>query len=267
MEVNCPVTTFITLDKKTFCRNTVRKLLVAVFWLTIWQLIYMDIKQEILIVSPVRVLQRLLELSHDSSFWLSAMNSMVHVLIGFMLGLTVGIVLAVLTSSFQTMHDLFYPLISIIKATPVVSFIILALVWLQSPQVPAFTAFLEVTPIVIGNVTNGIAKADRNLLQMANSYRFGMVKTVRRVYIPSIMPYFTAACTTGMGLAWKTSIAAEVLAATKISIGGWIYDSKIYIETADLFAWTAVVIVMSVILDRLMVAVMNKVGQKYNVDL
>jgi len=259
--------TFITQDKKALYRNAARKLLVAAFWLTIWQMIYMNIKQEILIVSPVRVLQRLLELSHDSSFWQSTMNSMVHVLVGFMLGLAAGIVLAVLTSSFQTMHDLFYPLISIIKATPVVSFIILALVWIQSPQVPAFTAFLEVLPIVIGNVTSGIAKTDRNLLQMANSYRFGIVKTVRRVYIPSIMPYFTAACTTGMGLAWKTSIAAEVLAATKISIGGWIYDSKVYIETADLFAWTAVVIVMSVILERLMINLMNKVGKKYNVNL
>jgi NitT/TauT family transport system permease protein len=79
------------------------------------------------------------------------------------------------------------------------------------------------------------------------------------------MPYFTAACTTGMGLAWKAGIAAEVLANSGLSIGGRIYQSKIYIETADLFAWTAMVIVMSVLLERLMVALMNKVGKKYKV--
>ena len=259
--------TFTIQNKNAPYPKIVGKILAAVFWITIWQLIYLSIKQEILIVSPVQVIQRLNELSRDSSFWFSALNSMLHVLAGFLLGLAAGVILAVLISSFQVMYDLFHPVISIIKATPVVSFIILALVWIKSSQVPAFTAFLEVTPIVLGNVTNGIAKTDSNLLQMAQSYRFGMARTVRRVYIPSIMPYFTAACTTGMGLAWKTSIAAEVLASTKLSIGGQIYDSKVYLETADLFAWTAVVIVMSVILERLMVAIMKRVGQKYNVNL
>jgi NitT/TauT family transport system permease protein len=122
-----------------------------------------------------------------------------------------------------------------------------------------------VTPIVWGNVTSGIQKTDKRLLEMAHSYRFGSVKTVRRVYIPSVMPYFTAACTTGLGLAWKAGIAAEVLANTKLSIGGQIYNSKIYIETADLFAWTVVVIIMSVILEWLMMRFVKTVGRKYNV--
>lgn len=224
------------------------------------------VKQEILIVSPVRVLVRLRELSGDASFWVSALNSMLHVLAGFLLGVSAGIVLAVLTTSVRLLYDLLYPLVSMIKATPVVSFIILALVWLRSEQVPTFTAFLEVTPIVLGNVMNGILKTDSGLLEMARVYRFGRARTVRRVYIPSVMPYFTAACTTGMGLAWKTCIAAEVLASTEFSIGGHIYDSKIYLETADLFAWTAVVVLMSVVLERLMVALMRKIGKKYNID-
>ncbi len=261
------MTTFTMQSKNAAYPKITGKLLAAVVWISVWQLLCLIIKQEILIVSPVRVLQRLFELSHESTFWFAALNSMVHVLNGFLAGLAVGVVLAVLTSAFPIMYDLFHPVISIIKATPVVSFIILALVWIQSAHVPAFTAFLEVTPIVLGNVANGIAKTDRRLLQMAHSYRFGFARTVRRVYIPSIMPYFTAACTTGMGFAWKTAIAAEVLSNTKATIGGQIYDSKIYIETADLFAWTAVVIVMSVILERLMVAIMKKVGQKYNVNL
>jgi NitT/TauT family transport system permease protein len=261
------VMTSTTQNKSIFSHKLVRKLLVALFWLAIWQTIYLIVKQEILIVSPVRVFQRLFELSQDGAFWIAALNSMSHVLIGFLSGLAVGVGLAVLTTSFRVMYDLFNPVISIIKATPVVSFIILALVWIQSSRVPAFAAFLEVTPIFLGNVTNGIAKTDPRLLQMAYSYRFGAAKTVRRVYIPSIMPYFTAACTTGMGLAWKTSVAAEVLSNTQFSIGGQIYNSKIYIETADLFAWTVVVIVMSVILEKLMVELMKTVGKKYNVNL
>lgn len=255
-----------TTQNKSFIKNKiVRKLLVAAFWLGIWQLIYLTVQQEILIVSPACVVQRIFQLSRDSSFWLTALYSMLRILGGFAMGIFMGTVLAVLTSASQIMYDIFHPMISIIKATPVASFIILALVWIQSAHVPTFTAFLMVTPIVWGNVTNGIKKTDNRLLQMAYCYRFGAVKTVKRVYIPSVMPYFTAACTTGLGLAWKAGIAAEVLANTKLSIGGQIYNSKIYIETADLFAWTVVVVVMSVILEWLMIQLMKTVGQKYNV--
>ncbi len=257
----------ISITKNNFIQKhkLIGKILSAAFWIGVWQILYWIVKQEILIVSPVRVLQRLAVLSGDSAFWITALNSMGHVLSGFLFGLVIGVVLAVLTSASQTMYEILYPVISIIKATPIVSFIILALVWIRSEHVPAFAAFLEIMPIVLENVKNGIAKTDGNLLQMAQSYRFGLARTIRRVYIPSVMPYFTAACTTGMGLAWKTGIAAEVLSNTKLSVGGQIYDSKIYMETADLFAWTVVVIVMSVILEKLMVRLMKTVGRKYNV--
>ena len=243
-----------------------RKLLAALFWLAVWQILYLVVKQEILIVSPARAFQRLAELTGEPDFWRAALGSMLRIVSGFLLGMGLGTVLAVLTCASRILYDLFYPVISIVKATPVASFILLALVWIASPYVPVFTAFLMVMPVVWGNVSNGIAKTDRNLLQMAHVYRFGALKTARRVYLPSIMPYFTAACTTGMGLAWKAGVAAEVLANTKRSIGGNIYNAKIYIETADLFAWTAVVIVISVFLEKLMVKLMRAVGQKYNLS-
>ena len=237
-----------------------RKVLVALFWLILWQILYLVVKQEILIVSPVRASQRLLELAGEGEFWLTAVYSMLRIVSGFLLGVGIGTLLAALTSMSRFLYDLFHPIVSIIKATPV------ALVWIESPYVPVFTSFLMVLPVVWGNVSNGIAKTDRNLLQMAAVYRFHTMKTIRRIYLPSVMPYFTAACTTGMGLSWKAGVAAEVLANTKHSIGSNIYNAKIYIETADLFAWTAVVIVISVVLEKLMVKLMKAVGKKYNLS-
>lgn len=244
-----------------------RKLFAAAFWLALWQVLYMVVRQEILIVSPVCVLQRLFALAADGGFWIAALSSMLRIIIGFLAAVVVGTVLAVLTSAIKICYDLFHPIISIVKATPVASFIILALVWIQTSQVPAFTAFLMVIPVVWGNVENGIKKVDPRLLQMSHCFRFGALKTFKRIYVPSVMPYFTAACTTGMGLAWKAGIAAEVLANAKPSIGGEIYKAKIYIETADLFAWTVVVVIMSVILEWLMVKIMKIAGKKYNVSM
>lgn len=244
----------------------VRKLFAAAFWLALWQVLYMIVKQEILIVSPACVLQRLVLLSTDGVFWMTALSSMLRILIGFLAAVVAGTVLAVLTSSVRIFYDLFHPIISIVKATPVASFILLAWVWIETNHVPVLIAFLMVVPVIWGNVENGIKKVNPKLLQMAHCFRFGTVKTVKRVYVPSIMPYFTAACTTGMGLAWKAGIAAEVLVYAQPSIGGQIYNAKIYMETADLFAWTVVVILMSVVLEWLMIKIMKTVGKKYNVS-
>ena len=242
-----------------------RKAFAAAFWLALWQVLYMVVKQEIQLVSPVCVLQRLFLLAGESSFWITAFSSMLRIVIGFLAAVVAGTVLAVLTSSVKLFYDLFHPIISIVKATPVASFILLAMVWIQTNHVPVLIAFLMVVPVIWGNVENGIKKVDPKLLQMAHCFRFGTIKTVKRVYVPSIMPYFTAACTTGMGLAWKAGIAAEVIAYAPPSIGSEIYNAKIYIETADLFAWTVVVIIMSVILEWLMIKIMKTAGKKYNV--
>ena len=173
--------------------------------------------------------------------------------------LFLGIVLGALCCRFRFLYQLIYPLLSAVKATPVASFIILALVWLQSVRVPAFIAGLIVLPIVFGNVCQGVAAADRELLEMARVFRLGRWKTLRYIYLPTVAPYLAAAFTTGIGLAWKAGVSAEVLANARNSIGGRIYGAKIYLDTADLFAWTAVVIVLSVVLERLLLACFRRI--------
>lgn len=108
-----------------------------------------------------------------------------------------GCLLAALTVRFSLMDALFSPLLRIIKAAPVASFIILALVWIRTDALPAFIAYLMVVPVVWANVEKGIRETDRKLLEMAQVYRFGWWRTLLRVRLPAVMPYFMAACTTG----------------------------------------------------------------------
>ena len=255
--------TIFTIKNNLFQNKFVRGALTVVFWLALWEILYLVVRQEILIVSPDRTFRRLLELAIQPEFWLNTFSSMGRILEGFFLAVIVGTGLAAVTTRFRFLYDLFFPVISIVKATPVASFIILALVWIKSGGVPVFISFLMVTPLVWSNVSEGIRKTDPKLLEMARCFSFSPFRVIRRIYLPSTAPYFTAACTTGMGLAWKAGIAAEVLANTKRSIGGQIYSAKIYIETADLFAWTIVVIIASVILEKLMVNTMAFVQKKY----
>ena len=243
-------------------RRFLQNLAAAVFWVGVWEAACRAVGQEILIASPGRVAQRLCELAREGAFWLTVLRSVLHVAGGFLAGTAAGVLLAVPAAGSRILYHLLSPLVGVVKTVPVVSFIILALVWIRPPHVPVFISFLIVLPVVWGNVTKGIAQTDRRLLQMARCYHFGAAKTVRYVYLPSVAPYFLAACTTGMGLAWKAGIAAEVLANAELSIGGRIYDSKIYMETVDLFAWTAVVVLMSAALEKLVLAGMAKAKEK-----
>ena len=255
------MTTSIIKNEET--RKIARKILAAALWLALWQLLCLAVKQEILIVSPVCVLKRLTLLVRNADFWLTVVYSMGRIVLGFLIGVAAGSVLAVITSASAVLYDIFHPIVSIIKATPVASFIILALVWIRAENVPTFTASLIVLPIVWENVSGGIHKTDVDLLEMARMFCFGRVKTLFKVYLPSVMPYLTAACASGLGFAWKAGVAAEVLSSLPFSIGGRIYDAKIYLDTADLFAWTAVVILMSVLLEIILNRAVKRIWKKY----
>ena len=144
------------------------------------------------------------------------------------------------------------PLLTVIRSTPVASFILLLLIWLGRDILPSVIVLLMVLPVIWGGVQGGLASLDEQLLEMARLYRLGSGRTLWRVVIPSVLPSFLAACRTAVGLAWKAGIAAEVLTVPRLSIGRHLYESKLYLETVDLFAWTLLVIVLSLLLEGLL---------------
>jgi len=243
--------------------NIIRKTVIALLWLAIWQLLYMVIDMEVLFVSPVGVLKTLFDLVKDGLFWQSVFASFFRVIEGYIIAVIAGTLFAVITVVVPFAYEFFYPVISLVRAAPVVSFIILTLVWLKSGTVPAFISFLMVFPVVWTSVSEGIRRTDKKLLEMAGIFNFGKIKTIENIYIPSVLPFFKTACVTGLSLAWKSGIAAEVICTPKFSIGKQLYNSKIYLETPELFAWTAVVVIMSVIVEKLFVVLINYIVERY----
>jgi len=245
-------------------KKALKGLAAAAFWIIVWQAVSLAVGKELLLPSPIITVRRLFELACGGEFWLSAAFSLMRVLLGFTLAAVFGILLAALTCASPVCHSLFSPLLATVRATPVASFIILALVWLKTGHIPVLMAFLMVLPLVWTNVSQGIREVEREMLEMARVFGFGFWKKLRLIYVPSVMPYFTAACRNGMGMAWKAGIAAEVIAVPARAVGAQIYLSKTYFETADLFAWTAGVVILSMLLEKGMVALFNRLGRRYN---
>ncbi len=235
-------------------------LLAAACCLACWWAASLLVGQPLLLPSPWQTLARFAKVIARGESWASAGMTLARVVAGYALGVVSGVLLAALSARFALADTLLAPLKSVVKATPVTSIILLAILWFRSGAVPVFIAFLMVLPLVWTNVLEGVRSVDARLLEMARVYRFSKWKTLSAVYAPSVKPPFLAACTTSLGFAWKSAVAAEILAQPKLSIGYRLYLSKLTIETEDLFAWTLLVILLSVLLEKLLVSLMRRFG-------
>ena len=220
------------------------------FWLLIWQLIALRVGKELILPGPLTVWYTLVSLAGTAAFWQSTLASLLRVLLGFAAGVVAGVCLALLTAASKTADMLLSPAIRVIRATPVASFIILVLLWIARALIPTLIAALMVIPVVWGALYSAIRETDPLLLEMARAYRFSRWKTLRLVYLPSVLPAGIASLLTAQGLAWKSGVAAEVLCLPAQSIGRELYYSRVYILPAELFAWTAVVIALSFLLEK-----------------
>ena len=230
-------------------RRIGRVLLPVLFWLGVWQLAAAAVGQELLLPGPAAVGRRLLELAAGAVFWQTALASLLRIFGGLLLGVALGALLAGLTAWVPLLDWVLTPAVKVVRATPVASFILLVYLWVERGRVPGLISALMVLPVVWGNVTRGIAETDPQLLELARAYGFGRGRTLRRIYIPSVLPYFASGCRTALGLAWKAGVAAEVLCQPQNAIGTQIYNTKYYLETPSLFAWTLVVIALSFLLE------------------
>ena len=243
-------------------RKTLRTLAVVLFWLLVWQLAAALAGQELLLPSPLRVARKLAQLACGAEFWLTLARSILRVLAGILSAVLLGILLALLTHKSALLRALLSPVMTLVKSTPVASFIILALVWLGRDVVPLFIAALMVLPVVWANVSAGLEGIDPQLLELARVYRLPRRRVFRRITLPSVLPHLRAALCSALGLGWKAGIAAEVLTVPPYSIGKRIYEAKLYLETTELFAWTAAVILVSLLIEKLLLRLTDSFGRK-----
>ena len=128
-----------------------------------------------------------------------------------------------------------------------------------------FISALMVFPPVYLNVLAGIDSADPKLLEMARVFRVPFRRTLKGIWLPQVLPYFRAAVSLALGLCWKAGVAAEVIGLPSGTIGERLYTAKVYFQTPDLFAWTAVILAVSVLLERLFLAGVDRLEGKVGV--
>lgn len=232
--------------------------LAVLFWLAIWQFAAVAVGQKILLVTPLETLRCLIELLPQSSFWLRVGGTSLRILSGFLLGVLCALLLAPLAYRWRWCRILLEPPMRFVKATPVASFIILALIWVSSRWLSVLISFLMVLPVLYGAVETGLQAADTNLLEMAQVFKLRLGRRIKSIWLPALLPAFRRGCSTALGICWKSGVAAEVIGLPNGSIGDALYRAKITLSTGDVFSWTVVIIVLSALFERVFLSLLTK---------
>lgn len=233
-------------------------------YILIWQLLSMLVGSRLLLLpSPLDTLRSMGEIVSSKSGWQSIGMTVVRILAGFLLGCAVGIGFAVLTSHLRVFDWLLRPLRSLIKTTPITSFALILLVSVISGAVPVIVAMIVVIPMIWQTTEEAIINRDVHLSEMAKIY-LSPWKKLRYVTLPQVLPQFFASASTALDFAWKAVITAEILALPKLGIGRQMQFHKIHVEIPELFAWTLLVILLSVILENALKFALRKAGKRYD---
>ena len=235
-------------------KKKIYTLIAAVFWLCVWHALSAAYEMDFMLPSPQKTFLVLCEKVADASFWSAVLFSVARILTGFLLSVLTGVMLSLLSIRIKAVGILFDPFCSVIRAVPVASFIILVLVMFSSENVSLIIAYLMGFPVIYSTLRRGIEAAPRELIECADVFGIKPARRLLYIYIPHLLPYAASALTVACGLCFKSGIAAEVIGYPQGSVGQAMYLSKIGFNMAELLSYTAVIVLVSVICEKLIAA-------------
>lgn len=233
---------------------------VAAFWLAVWILAAALVAQPLILPGPGAVALALSRLVCDGGTWAILVSSGARILGGLALAATCGGVLAGISVRSRLVARLVAPVLSFIKATPVACVVVLLLIWLGSARVSIAAVFLMALPGVYFSLVEGLTQVNKPLEQMfrlhgVRGWRLFCAHTWREV-----LPFVLSCARAVIGISWKAGVAAELIGMAVGTVGERIYQAKLLIETADLLAWTVLVVASSWVCERALVWLLQASG-------
>ena len=237
----------------------IRTSLIVLIWLVIWQVLSLAVNNSVLLSGPVDTVRALIELGSTSSFYISIGITSGKILLGFLTGMVTGSVLSVLSYKVRIIKEFLSPFVSVVKSIPIVSFIIIALIWAGNSNVTIIVSSIISFPIFYKNLLEGLQVTDPKMLELAKVYQMKTCKKIRYIYLPSLSSQIKSAVSLAIGMAFRGGITAEVVGQPLRSIGNGLYRSKINLATSEMLAWTLVAVLSAFLVERLISFIVKKV--------
>lgn len=229
-----------------------KSLLAVIFWVLVWHFAAGQANKNLLlpIPLPLDTLRAFFEAAGEAVFWKSVFASIWHIIAGFGAAVLLGLVCGLLSGNLPVFKTLTAPIVHLIRSVPVAAFIILAWLWVPDAFLPSFISFLMVFPIVWSQVESGLLAVDIRTVEMAKIMGMSKGGIIRNIKLPTVMPFFRNSCITGLGFAWKSGVAAEVICNPTGSIGAMLSSAKGIIDYPRVFAITLTIVLLSLVMEK-----------------
>jgi NitT/TauT family transport system permease protein len=217
----------------------------ALAFALVWELAARAVGSELILPGPLPTARVFLALLRTERFLSAALGSTLRVAAGLALAVPVAALVGIAAGLDARARAFVRPFFSVVAATPVLSIILIALLWFGQERTPVFTSFLMVFPVMAANATEGVRAADERLVEAARVYGLSRRSRLRHLYLPTLAPYLAAGIRSSLSLCWKVVVAAEVIAQPARSLGAGMQSAKAMLETTELFAWTTATVFLA----------------------
>lgn len=232
-------------------RNKADGLLALAVLVAVWKLAATAVGADIILPAPEQVFSTLVQISGTSRFLSALGATALRGLAAFGISMVLGMAFGFAAGTSQRFEALLGPGLTVIRATPVLAVILIALIWFPAGIVPVFSAVVMAFPVVAADVAAGVRSADQRLLDMSRSFGVSRRDVSLLIRLPSAMPHVVSAAKNAVGLSWKVVVAGEVLSQPVHALGTGMQNARVMLETAEVFAWAVVGVLLCALSDAL----------------
>lgn len=238
--------------------NAKKWICIGLVWLAIWQAVSMAVADGLILPGPLDTVKGLISLLGEGSFYMDALATIYRCVAAMILSMVAGTALSVCAYRWNLVRDMLALPVAFFKSVPIMAVAIYMLLLLSSGNVPIVVCFIMCFPIVYTNLLAGLDGMDLKILEMADMYGITGRRRMRYIYLPQLFSHFKAALAIITGVSWKAIVTAEVLSIPEFSLGYELMNSKYYLETDLLFAYVAVIVLLSIAFEKLVKLVLSK---------
>ena len=240
-------------------KNKSITLLSVLFLIGLWKAGSLIVASELILPSPEKTAIAVGELFLDETFLRIIGSTILRGLTGFFISFILAVILGMAAGINESFYAFLQPILVTIRSTPVISFILLALIWFDVSQVPVFIALLTMFPFICTNIIDGIKNVSPKLLVLAKVYRIKTKHIIKDIYLPAIAPFIFSGVSSAMGFGWRAIIIGEVLSQPRHGIGTFMQNAQTYLLVDKVIAWTLIAIMLSYFFDHLIRSVEKKI--------
>ncbi len=216
-----------------------------------WWITAISVGNNVLIPTPLEVIQSLINILSKGSSYYAIFKTLIRVIQGYFISLIISLIISILADRFNTIRMLFEPIQILTKAIPNISYIIITLIWLGSEGSVWVICLLVLFPVLFNNFMFTLDSEDKDLKDIEKIYPETFISTTRLRTLPLLYKTILTSSKTALGLGLKIGVMAEILGQVKVGIGKQLYYARLYLDTAELFAWTIIIIIVSVFIDSI----------------